>query len=91
MLLLECSREELTALKWGSIEDCTQNLFNYLTMKYNELYRLLEKAGWRRKRTKKHHIYIHKDCKGAVVVGKHGSEEEPKGTLNSILKQAGLK
>jgi predicted RNA binding protein YcfA (HicA-like mRNA interferase family) len=60
-------------------------------MKYSELYRKLEKAGWYIKRTKKHHIYAHRDCNGAVVVGKHGSEEVPKGTLNSILKQAGLK
>ena len=60
-------------------------------MKYNELYRVLEKAGWCRKRTKKHHIFVHKDREGAVVVGKHGSEEVPKGTLNNILKKAGLK
>ena len=60
-------------------------------MKYNELYRKLEKSGWYRVRTKKHHIYRHKEIVGAVTVGKHGSEEVPKGTLNSILKQAGLK
>ena len=60
-------------------------------MKYNELYRKLEKGGWHRVRTKKHHIYKHEEIEGALTVGKHGSEEVPKGTLNSILKQAGLK
>ena len=60
-------------------------------MKYSELYRKLKKSGWYVARTKKHHIYKHKDRKGAISVGKHGSKEVPKGTLNSILKQAGLK
>lgn len=60
-------------------------------MKYSELYRKLEKSGWYVARTKKHHIYKHKEIEGVLVVGKHSSEEVPKGTLNSILKKAGLK
>lgn len=32
-------------------------------MKFNELYRKLEKAGWYVSRTKKHHIYKHNEKK----------------------------
>lgn len=60
-------------------------------MKYSGLYRKLEKEGWYRARTKKHHIYKNKEKEGIIAIGKHQSEEVPKGTLNSILKQAGLK
>lgn len=61
-------------------------------MKHSELYRKLEKAGWYVERTKKHHIYVHQDKPGIKIpVGKHSTEEVAKGTLNSILKAAGLK
>lgn len=61
-------------------------------MKFSELCRKLEKAGWYVERTKKHHMYVHDKKPGIKIpVGKHGSKEVPKGTLNSILKQAGLK
>lgn len=60
-------------------------------MKFSELYRKLEKEGWYIERTNKHHIFRHPMTKKIIPVGKHGSEEVPKGTLNSILKAAGLK
>lgn len=61
-------------------------------MKFSELQRKLEQAGWFIDRTKKHHIYVHKDKPGIQIqVGKHKSEEVATGTLNKILKQAGLK
>lgn len=61
-------------------------------MKFSELYRKLEKSGWYIERTGKHHIYAHKDKQGVkLTVGKHGSHEVPTGTLNSILKAAGMK
>lgn len=60
-------------------------------MKFNELYRLLEKDGWYIERTKRHHIYSHPTKGGKIPVGKHGTQEVPKGTLNSIIKMAGLK
>lgn len=61
-------------------------------MKFSELYRKLEKTGWYVERTKRHHIYVHPDKPGIKIpIGKHGSQEVPKGTLNSILKQADLK
>jgi len=60
-------------------------------MKFSELYKILEKDGWQVERTKKHHIYAHPTKQGKIPVGKHSSEEVRTGTLNAILKLAGLK
>jgi predicted RNA binding protein YcfA (HicA-like mRNA interferase family) len=60
-------------------------------VKFSELQRKLQKDGWYIERTNKHHIYAHPTKPGKIPVGKHGSEEVPKGTLNSILKAAGIK
>lgn len=60
-------------------------------MKFSELYKILEKDGWQIERTKKHHIYTHSIKQGKIPVGKHSSEEVRTGTLNAILKLAGLK
>lgn len=62
-------------------------------MKYSELYRMLEEKGWYVVRTGKHKLYVHptKPNERPIPVGKHQSEEVPIGTLNSILKKAGLK
>lgn len=60
-------------------------------MKFSELYRKLHRDGWYIERTKKHHVYAHPTKPGKIMVGKHGSEEVPTGTLDKILKQAGLK
>lgn len=60
-------------------------------MKFSELCKILEKDGWYIERTKKHHVYAHPTKEGKVIVGKHKSEEVPTGTLNGVLKQAGLK
>ena len=60
-------------------------------MKFSELFKILEKDGWQIERTKKHHIYTHPTKQGKIPVGKHASEEVRTGTLNAILKLAGLK
>jgi len=61
-------------------------------MKFSELQRKLEREGWYIERTAKHHIYAHRDKPGIKIpVGKHKSEEVAAGTLNKILKLAGLK
>ncbi|KAA2239617.1 type II toxin-antitoxin system HicA family toxin [Chitinophaga agrisoli] len=60
-------------------------------MKFSELYRMLERDGWYVERTKKHRVYVHPEKTGSIPVGKHVAQEVPKGTLNSILKLAGLK
>lgn len=60
-------------------------------MKFSELYRLLENDGWYIKSTSKHIKYVHASKAGFIPVGKHKSTEVPIGTLNKILKDAGLK
>jgi len=64
-------------------------------VKYRELIKLLESAGWRLERMGKgdHIIYRHPDRSGPVVVAGGGklNRDVPKGTQNAILRQAGLK
>jgi predicted RNA binding protein YcfA (HicA-like mRNA interferase family) len=52
----------------------------------------LEQNGWRHVRTTgSHRHYHHAEKPGTVTVPGHFSDDLAKGTLNSILKQAGLK
>lgn len=61
-------------------------------MKYSELKKILKKDGWFIARHgSRHDIYTHSSKGGQVVVGRHDSQEVAPGTLNSILKTAGLK
>jgi predicted RNA binding protein YcfA (HicA-like mRNA interferase family) len=60
-------------------------------MKFSELYRLLEQNGWTLKKGRKHAKYVHPDFRTPVPVGRHPSKEVPTGTLDAILKEAGLK
>lgn len=60
-------------------------------MKVRELIKLIERDGWLFiRQAASHKIYKHPSKKGIVVVPGHGVGI-PKGTLYSILKQAGLK
>lgn len=54
-----------------------------------ELIRLLQKNGWKIKSQNGSHIKLTKDGKVSMVA-LHNTDI-PKGTLNSILKKAGLK
>lgn len=61
-------------------------------MKAKEVIGLIQKDGWYFERqTGSHKIFKHPAKKGIVVVPEHGKEDIKMGTLNSILKQAGLK
>ena len=62
-------------------------------MKYNEVVRNVELDGLRLARQKgSHRAYKHPSKLGIVTIAYHRlSDEVPKGILNSILKQAGLK
>jgi len=52
----------------------------------------VERDGWRLVRTKDSHRQFHHPSKpGTVTVAGHQSLDIPPGTLNNILKQAGLK
>ncbi len=59
--------------------------------KFSELYRLLEANGWKITEGKRHRKYVHPDFDFFIPVGRHRSAEVPTGTLNSILRAAGLK
>ncbi len=60
-------------------------------MKIIELLKVLKDDGWRKKDQKGSHLQlIHPTKKGKITVPIHGGDI-PKGTLNAILKQAGLK
>lgn len=61
-------------------------------MNIREIVKLLEDDGWYLTRTRgSHRQFKHSDKPGTVTVAGKQSMDIPPGTLNSILKQAGLK
>jgi predicted RNA binding protein YcfA (HicA-like mRNA interferase family) len=61
-------------------------------VKVKELIALLESDGWFQVRVKgSHRQYHHSEKAGTVTVAGKFSVDVPPGTLNSVLKQAGLK
>ena len=61
-------------------------------MKVKDLIKLLEVDGWRQVRMKgSHRQFNHPTKKGTVTVAGNPNVDIPPGTLNSAIKQAGLK
>ena len=61
-------------------------------MTFKELDKLLKSKGWVPVRSKGSHFqYQHKEYPNTIAVPNHSGKDIKKGTLNSILKQAGLK
>lgn len=61
-------------------------------MRVRDVIRLIEKHGWYLKRMRgSHRQFKHREKAGVVTIAGHMNEEVAPGTLNSILKQAGLK
>ena len=61
-------------------------------MKVRELIKTLEHDGWYLVRTKgSHRQFKHPAKRGKVTVAGKPGVEVPPGTLNAVLKQAGLK
>ncbi len=61
-------------------------------MKIRKLIELIGKGGWYLARTKgDHKQYKHHFKGGLVTISGHLNDDIAKGTLNSVLKQAGLK
>ena len=60
-------------------------------MKYSEFYKLIESAGWTIKKGTNHYKYVHPDFDYFIPVGRHPAKEIPNGTLDSMMKKAGLK
>ncbi len=60
-------------------------------MKYSEFYKLIEKRGWTIKGGTNHYKYVHPDYPYFIPVARHPSKEIPNGTLNKMMKEAGIK
>lgn len=61
-------------------------------MKVRDIVKMLESDGWFLVRTRgSHHQFKHLIKPGLVTVPGNGNDDLAPGTLNSILKQAGLK
>jgi predicted RNA binding protein YcfA (HicA-like mRNA interferase family) len=61
-------------------------------MKYRDILKMVEKDGWRLvSHEGSHRQFKHPVKRGRVTIAGHPSKEAAPGTLNSILKQAGLK
>ena len=61
-------------------------------MKAREVIRLVQVDGWFLVRTRgSHRHFKHPSKLGLVTIAGHLGVDIPKGTLNSVLKQAGLK
>ena len=62
------------------------------SMKVREVIRLIEADGWQQVRTRgSHRQFNHASKRGVVTVPGKPIDDLAPGTLNSILKQAGLK
>jgi predicted RNA binding protein YcfA (HicA-like mRNA interferase family) len=60
-------------------------------MKFQEIEQIILNDGWTFKAVKgSHHQYVHRLKSGKVTIAYHSGDLHPK-TINSILKQAGLK
>jgi predicted RNA binding protein YcfA (HicA-like mRNA interferase family) len=61
-------------------------------MKAAELVKLIETAGWYEVRQRgSHRIFKHNEYRDLISVPDHGKDDLKPGTLNDILKTAGLK
>jgi len=61
-------------------------------VKVRDVIKLIVEDGWFHVRTRgSHRHYKHPTKPGLVTIAGHPGVDMPKGTLNSVLKQAGLK
>ena len=64
----------------------------YVGMKVKEIIKLIENRGWFLVSQKgSHRQFKHESMTGRVTIAGKLSDEMPKGTVNSVLKQAGIK
>lgn len=60
-------------------------------MSSKELIKMIEKDGWKLRRAEGSHYHFKHPSKKGIVTVPHPKKDLPKGTVNNILKQAGLK
>ena len=66
--------------------------FDGVRMKVKEIIRLIEKRGWYLVSQKgSHRQYKHSTIPGRVTIAGNLNDDLPKGTANSVFKQAGIK
>jgi predicted RNA binding protein YcfA (HicA-like mRNA interferase family) len=66
-------------------------VYNY-NMKVKDIVKLIEQDGWFQVAQRgSHRQFKHSTKSGRVTIAGKSSNDIPQGTLNSILKQAGLK
>ena len=76
----------------GQLRNTARESYNTGRMKVRDVIKRLEEDGWYLARTKGSHRQFHHPAKpGTVTVAGHPSVDIPPGTMNNILKQAGLK
>ena len=60
--------------------------------KVRDAIRLVQRDGWKQVCTRgSHRVFKHPEKQGIVVIAGHPRIDLPKGTMDEILKQAGLK
>ena len=75
-----------------AVRACSDMLFTGMAVKVQELLRRLVADGWVQVRQAGSHRQLHHPTKpGTVTVAGKASLDVPPGTLNNVLKQAGLK
>lgn len=80
----------VTAAYWRSIHIVCMHVYN-LSMSSDEIIKLLKTAGWRKAYQKGSHTqWVHGTIAGKITVP-HPKKDLPIGTVNAILKQAGVK
>jgi predicted RNA binding protein YcfA (HicA-like mRNA interferase family) len=80
-----------SALDLTDVDRFEQKKYCY-SVKVRDIVKLIEKDGWYWVRTKgSHHQYKHQTKPGLVTVPGNPGDDVASGTLNNILKQAGLK
>ena len=60
-------------------------------MKFSELHKRLERAGWYIVKETGHRYYGHKDFPYLIKVGRHGAKEVPPNEFSKVIKAAVLK
>jgi predicted RNA binding protein YcfA (HicA-like mRNA interferase family) len=84
--------QQCQAIFARAIDTIERSVPSFPVMKVREVVRMLEEDGWYLVRTRgSHHQYKHPTKKGLVTIPGNRNDDLAHGTLNSILKQAGLK
>jgi len=62
-------------------------------MTFHQIEKIIKADGWYKIKSNSgsHRQYKHPTKKGKVTIAYHGNDTIPPGTINSILRQAGLK